>query len=283
MQFRKKILWSLFFLILLVAAVEIFVSKDLFESISLSTSPIKSLKLYLPVIFLFFHAIWTLSFFRGLMLIFLAFFTGFIFEFFGLKYGTFFGGEYVYALSGVKIFTVPFKVILYWAVFIYTGYCITNSFLYWLKKDKPVKGKKDVFLLPFLILADGLIVLAIDLFMDPLQVKVGSWRWPNSGLYFGVPIGNFIGWFLVTIITTGSFRLYEYFKPLAFKKELKSVFIQIVLGYGLLYFSFFISAIRFKMTNLALVGSLTMLPIVIVNLFLLIKSIHSKKQKIILS
>lgn len=273
---KTKILWNLFFLVLLITAIDIL--SDFFRAAILQKSLLESLLLSLPVLLLFFHAAWTLSFFRGILFILLAFLTGFIFEFIGLKYGVVFGGNYVYALEGLKIFTVPLNVPLYWAVFIYTGFCITNSFLYWLNKDKPTKNKKDGLLLPLLILFDGLIVVAIDLFMDPLQVKAGSWTWLEGGPYFGIPIGNFIGWFLVTIIVTGLFRVGEYFKPLAVKKELKSVFIIPVLGYGLLYLSFLASAIKIKMLNLALIGSLTMLPVVTSNFFLLTKSIRKNKN-----
>ena len=104
--------------------------------------------------------------------------------------------------------------------------------------------------------------------MDPIQVAAGSWTWPGGGSYFGIPIGNFVGWILVTIIATGSFRIYEYFKPAVIVQEIKSIYIIPVLGYGLIYLSFLSSAISFNMMSLALVGSLTMLPIVMGNLFL---------------
>ena len=263
MQIKAKILWGLFFLNL---------GAMLASLLSGGHEPV-SLALFLPVFLLFLHSIWTLSFFRGIAFILLAFFMGFVSEFVGLKYGWFFGGDYAYSPGWTKIFYgVPLSVILYWGIFIYFGYCLTNSFLYWLNRDKPSKDRKNGFLLLPLIFLDGLIVTAIDLFMDPLQVKMGGWAWLDGGSYFGVPLGNFIGWFVVVIISTGVFRVYEYIKPKELSKELKTVFIIPVLGYGAIYFAFLISAINLKMMNLALVGSLAMLPIVIVNLGFLRKS-----------
>ncbi len=273
---KAKIVWSLFFLILLVSAVNVL--GKLFEPSFLQSRFLSSLMLYLPVLLLLLHSIWTLSFFRGISFILIAAFTGFIFEFIGLKYGVVFGGNYVYAPGGIKFFTVPLNVIFYWSVFIYIGYCITNSFLYWLNKEKPAKNRKNSLLLPFLIFSDGLLVVAIDLFMDPIQVKAGSWTWLGGGPYFGIPIGNFIGWILVTIISTGLFRIFEFFNPIQVVKGLKKTFLIPVLGYGLLFISFFVSAVRIEMISLALIGSLTMPPIVLLNLFLFRRSQFLKRK-----
>jgi len=271
MQIKVKMLWGLFFLNLGAA---------LFSLLSGGHEPVP-LALYLPIFLLFFHSIWTLSFFRGIAFVLITFFMGFVSEFIGLKYGWFFGGNYAYLSGWTKIFHgVPLVVILYWGVFIYVGYCITNSFLYWLDKSKPSRDKKDGFLLLPLIFLDGLIVTAIDLFMDPLQVRLGGWVWLDGGSYFGVPVGNFIGWFVVVIISTGVFRVYEYIRPGKLNEGLKTTLVIPVLGYGVLYFTFLISAINLKMMSLALVGSLVMLPIMIVNLGFLIKSNFIKVRKI---
>ena len=43
----------------------------------------------------------------------------------------------------------------------------------------------------------SLYLMAMDLFIDPLCVSVGTWTWPDGGAYLGVPILNFTGWFQV--------------------------------------------------------------------------------------
>jgi len=227
-----------------------------------------------PIFLLLWHSISFLSPKRALFFITLAALAGWLLEVYGLRGGTFFGGHYVYHMGGVSIFDVPLLVVCYWAVFIYTGYCITNSFLYWLNKNKPQKKKKtkknlkNFWQVPLLVLLDGWIVVAIDLFMDPLQVESGSWSWPAGGPYFGVPVGNFTGWFLVVVLVTGIFRIFEYFFPKKVSEDDRSFFIIPVLGYGALAISFAIDALKYEMVPLAIIGSLFMQSIVGLNVIL---------------
>ncbi len=37
---------------------------------------------------------------------------------------------------------------------------------------------------------------AWDLFLDPQMVGEGYWVWARRGLYRGIPLGNFVGWFI---------------------------------------------------------------------------------------
>lgn len=265
-QTKKNILWGLFLFSLVFVVINL--ANILLDQGFLDNRLIKFFILVPPILLLLFHSIWTLSFFRGIMFILFSSFVGLFFEILGVKYGRFFGGYYLYRMDGIKIYGIPLAVILYWAVFIYIGYCLTNSFLYWLGRDKPVKNKDKIPLLLLLILLDGLIVVIIDLFMDPLQVKAGNWFWLEGGPYFGIPVGNFFGWFVVAIISTGIFRIYEYLKPKETPPELISTFIIAALTYGMIYFMFLAGAITYKMNSLVLVGSLMMLPIIAVNLFL---------------
>ncbi len=152
----------------------------------------------LPLLFTVLHSGWTLSWRRAVPLLLGAASVGFFFEELGLKYETVFGGAYSYQTSGIFIGNVPLLVILYWPVFIYLAYCITNVVVRWK-------------FLPLMVVADGLIAVSIDLFLDPIQVSAGSWQWLGGGWYFGIPIGNFIGWFVVTALVTGTFRSVEAF------------------------------------------------------------------------
>ena len=228
----------------------------------------------IPVVSLILHSFITLSISRSLLFMALAASIGTIMENIGLRDGVFFGGHYVYGPQ-LTLFTVPFSVILYWIVFIYTGYCVTNAFLYWLKKSKPTVKNKGIFLLIVTIILDSYFVTAIDLFMDPVAVQFGHWRWIEGGPYFGVPIGNFIGWFVVVIMVVGIFRTFEYVSP---KKEGpfdKSIFVIPVLGYGVMSILFLIMSLSFN-TTLAIIGSLFMMPQIVVNLILFKK--YMEKQ-----
>lgn len=43
-------------------------------------------------------------------------------------------------------------------------------------------------------------LLAWDLFLDPQMVAEGYWRWARPGRYRGIPISNFVGWFLTATV-----------------------------------------------------------------------------------
>ena len=228
----------------------------------------------IPVILMLFHSVITLGFPKAMFLIFLASVTGTYFEYIGLRDGTFFGGHYVYQPQ-ITLFNVPIFVILFWAVFIYVGYSLSNSFLYWIKIKKPHIKLNNFRLLPLLILLDSYFVVAIDLFLDPIAVKSGSWTWLEGGPYFGVPWGNFFGWFLIVIIVSSIFRTYEYFISSQEKTFDKTILIVPTLGYGATALLYILSSIKFGLYDLLLLGSLFMLPQVAANLFLFMKAFPS--------
>ncbi|MFO7634677.1 MAG: carotenoid biosynthesis protein [Caldilinea sp.] len=52
------------------------------------------------------------------------------------------------------------------------------------------------------VLVSGLAFTAWDLFLDPQMVGWGYWVWENPGLYFGIPLVNYIGWLLSSMLLT---------------------------------------------------------------------------------
>jgi putative membrane protein len=40
---------------------------------------------------------------------------------------------------------------------------------------------------------------AWDLFLDPQMVGEGYWRWARRGVYRGIPLSNFVGWFVTSL------------------------------------------------------------------------------------
>jgi uncharacterized membrane protein len=264
--YKEKILWCLFYFVILSSTISgagqifhwSFVYGQLFQIAIIGV---------FPILLLLLHASWTLTPQRGLLFILLAFFVGLLFEVDGLRFGTFFGGQYAYHIPVPLILGVPFLVPLYWAFYIYTGYCITSSFLYWLAEDKPNKYNRQLFWLILLVILDGIIVTAIDLFMDPIEAKIGAWTWLSGGSYFGVPLDNFFGWFIVTIIVTFLFRSFEYFYPAKPTDMPSSVYLIPLVGYIFLALFLATLAIQIQLYTLACIGLLTMGLIVVANLF----------------
>jgi len=224
-------------------------------------------RLLLPILLLITHSIVTLTSSRALFLIALSLLAGLRVEAWGLSSETLFGGHYVYHFGQFTFAGVPLEVVSYWAVFIYSGYSIVSSFFYWVDKEKPSIIRRNVWFLPIAIVCDGLVVTAIDLFMDPLQVKLGHWTWIEGGSYFGVPLGNFVGWFVVTVFVTGIFRTFEYFFPDTKTAFSKSIFLIPILGYAVLMLSFIFLSIQCRMYDLALIGTALMLPTIAVNIY----------------
>ena len=61
-----------------------------------------------------------------------------------------------------------------------------------------------------LSLTSGLAFAAWDFFLDPQMVKWNLWRWESPGIYFGIPIINFLGW---TSVATGVTFGLSFFAP----------------------------------------------------------------------
>jgi len=64
-------------------------------------------------------------------------------------------------------------------------------------------------------LTGALLMTWLDVVIDPLTVHGDRWflgrmyYYPDGGVYFGVPLSNFAGWFLVGTVTIRLFQLWE--------------------------------------------------------------------------
>ena len=52
------------------------------------------------------------------------------------------------------------------------------------------------------VAVSALAFTAWDLFLDPQMVNWGLWVWDQPGQYFGIPLVNYAGWFLVSALIT---------------------------------------------------------------------------------
>jgi uncharacterized membrane protein len=63
------------------------------------------------------------------------------------------------------------------------------------------------------ILLGAFLTMVLDIVIDPVANKGSQWflgeiySYPHGGLYFGVPLSNFFGWFLVALAILSAFRL----------------------------------------------------------------------------
>tara|TARA_B100001996_G_scaffold183946_1_gene140622 strand:- start:785 stop:1525 length:741 start_codon:yes stop_codon:yes gene_type:complete len=123
---------------------------------------------------------------RTVFLLLLSGLIGFFSEIIGII-TTFPYGEYTYTSKlGIKIFDVPLVLICSWII-------VTNLALDLISF---LKIKKIFF--PFIF---SFITTFYDLLIDPLMSgPLNYWAWNgNGGGFYGVPLENFFGWFLVSL------------------------------------------------------------------------------------
>lgn len=197
--------------------------------------------LVLPILGVLLHTIYTLGIKNTLIFIFLSSGIGFISEYLGVHYGYVFGSGYTYKMSGIYLFNIPIIVLIYWYVFIYTGFIISNLIL-----------GKNIFLKSIL---GAYFVLAIDLFMEPMQIQMGNWVWHKTGIYFGIPLSNFVGWYIVSFV---SLLLFQLITKINIKKD--KINLIPVYGYILIWVSLLLYMLATDNYTIALIGSIFMLP-----------------------
>jgi putative membrane protein len=62
-----------------------------------------------------------------------------------------------------------------------------------------------------MVALSGALMTLLDVVIDPLAVRGDRWflghlfTYPEGGIYFGVPLSNFAGWFLVGCATVGGY------------------------------------------------------------------------------
>jgi uncharacterized membrane protein len=125
---------------------------------------------------------------------FVTWLTGYFTEMLGVNF-QFLYGLYYYAdlVSGPKVLGVPPMAMLIYFPLGYICFIMGRAVVGGLSSK--VTG---VRLLGVAIFA-GLAMTTHDFSNDPFMSTVkGIWVWPNGGAYFGVPLQNFIGWFVLT-------------------------------------------------------------------------------------
>jgi putative membrane protein len=219
---------------------------------------------------------------RGTGLVALGFMTGLIFEVVGVNYMAIFGGYYIYDASiQPKLLDVPLLIPVIWAGFIYAGYSIVYSFAVWINREGLVITQNSLIHKIAFAAFSALIVLAIDLFMEPLQVAAGNWKWLGNGHYFDIPAGNFLEWFMAAFLAVVIFTFLQDHLPQKQRETDKEILLIPVLGYAVLCMILAIWAIRFRMYSLAVIGTIIMSPIAGINLALFLRWKISASARVI--
>jgi uncharacterized membrane protein len=141
---------------------------------------------------------------RGVLIFFaICLVVGNTFENLGVRIGFPFGGYYFTGVMGPKLFAVPVLLGLAYLGMAYLSWTLARVILGGMRN--PLVGPRLVTL----PLVAASIMTAWDLSLDPVwSTIVHAWIWRNGGAYFGVPISNFLGWYLTVYLIFQLFALY---------------------------------------------------------------------------
>jgi len=129
--------------------------------------------------------------------------VGTIFEIMSLRTGFPFGHYEFTDLMGPKLFKVPLLLALAYVGMGYLSWVLAVLILRY--RGQRLSGEKIVTL----PLVASVIMVAWDLSMDPVWANIDrAWVWRDGGSYYGVPISNFLGWYLTVYIFYQLFALY---------------------------------------------------------------------------
>jgi uncharacterized membrane protein len=133
---------------------------------------------------------------RGILIFFaICFVVGNVFENLGVATGFPFGRYYFTAAMGPKLFQVP---ILLGLAYVGMGYLSWTLGGVILGNLHPSLVGARVVMLP---LVAAFIMVAWDFANDPVWTNINRlWVWEHGGAYFGVPLANFLGWYLVVYL-----------------------------------------------------------------------------------
>ena len=147
--------------------------------------------------------------------------TAFVCELSSTRIGVPFG-DYYYTGSTVGeelyLANVPFMDSLSFTFLLYASYCLALWFVLPVQPASEASGRRllarDSLSWPVIGLT-CLFFTLIDVVIDPVALRGDRWYlgliygYPDPGVYFGVPLANFAGWFVVGLIAMTGYRLLD--------------------------------------------------------------------------
>lgn len=113
-------------------------------------------------------------------------------------------GFYHYTIkAGPLVGVVPGSVALIYIAVGYLSWTVGNLILD--RMDERLRGG-NIILLPIVA---AFVMVQFDLVQDPAtSTYFGMWIWKNAGGFFGVPLSNFLGWYMTAWIFMQLFTLF---------------------------------------------------------------------------
>ncbi|GAA3148296.1 hypothetical protein GCM10010466_44100 [Planomonospora alba] len=112
--------------------------------------------------------------------------AGYAAEWIGLRTGLPFGGYHYTGVLQPQLGGVPVAVALAWGGMGLAAHAAASAALPGGRAGRVALG--------------AAALTAWDLFLDPQMIRLGLWAWHDPGPYRGVPLTNFAGWLLVSLL-----------------------------------------------------------------------------------
>jgi putative membrane protein len=156
-----------------------------------------------PIVFALIHGAMFYRW-RGILIFFaICLVVGNVFENVGVRTGFPFGHYYFTDLMGPKLFVVPIQLGLAYLGMAYLSWTVAWLILGGMRN--PLEGSR-VVTLPLIA---AFVMVAWDFSQDPVWSTIlHLWIWRQGGAYFGVPVSNFLGWYLTVYVFYQLFALY---------------------------------------------------------------------------
>lgn len=204
-------------------------------------------------IYAFAHSWASFGWRRTTLLLLLTFGISLLFESAGVVTGAIYGTyHYADSLGPSFLGLVPYVVPLAWFMMVYPSLIIAVR----IAPQWEGRGVR-------VILVAGLGALAMtawDLALDPVMAHFGFWEWEREGAYFGIPLQNFLGWWLTSFIIFGAFLLLSRL-PISESDLWKGDFYRLaVISYSITGTTTALVALNFGLVGPAIVGIVAMLP-----------------------
>ena len=216
--------------------------------------------------------------------------TAFLCEFSSTRVGVPFGFYYYNGSTvGQELYiaNVPFMDSLSFTFLLFASYCMALVFVL-PSVQQPMPHRLQLVLDPNATTAWPALVLTaafltfIDVIIDPVALRGDRWflgliyGYPDPGLYFGIPLMNFVGWAVVGLVALSIyFRIDRRWSPLSPNPSVtRNLLLGCALYYGVLMFNL---AITFWIGEplLGLVGVMIYLPVTLLLALRLLNRIPS--------
>jgi putative membrane protein len=114
--------------------------------------------------------------------------VGFMSEIVGVATGIPFGRYHYTATLGVAVADVPLVMVAAWFVLLSYAWSIASALV------------QHRWLVRLLV---AVLMTSFDLLIDPVAIgPMRLWEWEQSGPYYGIPLQNFLGWFIVSLLAS---------------------------------------------------------------------------------